>query len=85
MTLSKTEWWYDGQLHCLKGPAVTKGDDIKKYFIHGEEFVQNIFEKRMRCVEIFITKLKEKYKKKVEQFLLKCFCKNLSNNISNFL
>lgn len=85
MTLSKTEWWNDGNLHCLKGPAVTKGDEIKKYFIHGEELVQKVFERRMKCVEIFSRKLKEKYKKKVEKFLSKCFCKNLTNNIANFL
>ena len=44
-----TEFWYKhGVLHCVSGPAISKPNGVKKWFIDGENFTENNFNKHMK-------------------------------------
>ena len=54
-----TEWYLNGELHRVDGPAVENADGTKFWFLNGKLFTESEFNKRMNPKELTIAEIEK--------------------------
>ena len=68
---TRTEWYQNGQLHRLDGPAIECSNGDKEWYLNDESLTEDEFNARMNPVELTLDEIASKFGIPVSQLKIK--------------
>lgn len=89
VTHYRMEWWYEGKLHRIGGPAITGWNGYnydELFYLYDKSYDKNRYNKLLFIMKKFVNILKNKHRDKVSREIYNLgICKDVSLLISKYI
>jgi hypothetical protein len=89
VTNYRMEWWYEGKLHRIGGPAITGWNGYnydELFYLHDKSYDKNRYNKILFIIKRFVNIIKNKHRAKLTREIYNLgICKDISKLISEYV